>query len=518
MSLWYSRPNFDDQKARVNTRIHRESGAKIIEILYGAEDKNHNPVYPHPGKDSSGRSIDGHGHWVALEIDGKYQMLYWRRSYSLRIEGNPDLLGVQEYGESNEEHALLELENNIRLKEKLLYTTESIVQEMINLTKSSEALSKIGEVFQKLKEAKEKCGLLRNEWKLIQDLGTPREKELRQRFNDAIDKIQAAKKDFQASVDRKHTQNRDAKRTLVQEAVRLSDSEDWKQAGGRMKELMEQWKSIGQASKDDEAALWRDFSEARKKFADRRTQHYRELDAKRDKSRRTKLDLIDEAVSVLKAFTCTDPSPQSIRDTSDKLNTLMERWKAAGSAGKDNDNQLWEQFEKVRKDFFEKRKYFYEKRDKQRINNRAEKERICSEAYDIASSRDYSRENTERMKELDREWRAIGSAGEYDQSLWEKFSKSKESFWYGKRADSERRREEAKRKHEEWLQNARERISRKKEQISRLHERIENLRERLNRTRDYLTERKLSDWIYENNHKIEQLEQEIYDIEQKMRS
>ena len=59
---WTTIPNFGDEKARINERIH-ESGAKIIEVLYGSKDVYGNPIEP--------KKHDGqHGHWIALEIDG----------------------------------------------------------------------------------------------------------------------------------------------------------------------------------------------------------------------------------------------------------------------------------------------------------------------------------------------------------------------------------------------------------------------------------------------------------------
>ena len=39
-------PNFDDPYAKINERIHPESQAKIVEVLYGAKNPDGSPKYP----------------------------------------------------------------------------------------------------------------------------------------------------------------------------------------------------------------------------------------------------------------------------------------------------------------------------------------------------------------------------------------------------------------------------------------------------------------------------------------
>ena len=45
-------PNFDDPYAKINERIHPESQAKIVEVLYGAKNPDGTPKYPE--KDGTG--------------------------------------------------------------------------------------------------------------------------------------------------------------------------------------------------------------------------------------------------------------------------------------------------------------------------------------------------------------------------------------------------------------------------------------------------------------------------------
>ncbi len=97
-------PNFGDQYAKINERIH-SSGAPVVEVLYGARDSNGRPTYP------ENRRRDGHGHWIALEIDGLYQIIYWRHP---EYEG-----GGLEYGSDSHDNPLCDLEADISEKEQL---------------------------------------------------------------------------------------------------------------------------------------------------------------------------------------------------------------------------------------------------------------------------------------------------------------------------------------------------------------------------------------------------------------
>lgn len=104
MSDFTSIPNLNDKYAKIKERMH-SSGAKVIEVLYGATDDYGNPTYPTCKE-------DGHGHVIALEIDGIFQVLCWRHS---RDEG-----GEYDFGYSRSEHPLADLENDIKEKQSIL--------------------------------------------------------------------------------------------------------------------------------------------------------------------------------------------------------------------------------------------------------------------------------------------------------------------------------------------------------------------------------------------------------------
>ena len=97
---------------------------------------------------------------------------------------------------------------------------------------------------------------------------------------------------------------------------------------------------------------------------------------------------------------------------------------------------------------------------------------LIEEAKTIAATKDYGREKTDRMKVLDKEWRAAGYSGsDQNDALWDTFTQAKEVFWNGKREDSQKRLQEA--------------YDHKKSQLPIVREEINRLQEQEYETSDY---------------------------------
>lgn len=458
---WTSIPNFGDKYAKVRERTH-SSGAKLIEVLYGARDNMGRPTSPESNS-------DGHGHWLAIEIDGTYQMLSWRHPIH---EG-----GQQEYGRGRRSNALSDLESDIIEKEKICSQAKS-------LSLSNE-----------WKTAAPKFKQLFNEWKKVYNWGTPKEKQLWEDFK-------AAKKTFYERRESNRSKNKVTKQSIISEARTLSASTDWKSTGQQFKKLFDRWKGIGSAGKDDEI-LWIEFKSAQQTFYDRRSKYFSDLDKQRDKNRQMKQALISEARSVSQFST-------DWKRTGDKLHELMDRWKEIGSVGKEYNDSLWNEFNSIRQDFFNRRRIYYEEQDRLFQENASRKGQIVQEAANIASSSDYSVQTTERMKELDREWRNIGSAGKINEhQLWNLFQSAKDSFWSGKRLYNER-------KQQEWRRKLYEAINRKRDQISNLERQISELQYKMSNMRNQEYINNMYRWIDEKNSKIRELEIAIQDMESKL--
>lgn len=189
-----------------------------------------------------------------------------------------------------------------------------------------------------------------------------------------------------------------AKERIVTEAEQLAQSTDWRQAGERLRALVDAWKAVPRLDRKTDDELWHRFSQARSAFAKRRKSHFAELDQQREGARRAKERLVEEAEAL---STSTDWN-----DTSARYRDLMRDWKAAGRAQRDVEEQLWQRFRAAQDVFFAARGEVYAERDHEQRDNQHAKEQLLVEAEallpidDVKAARSALRSVNERWEEI----------------------------------------------------------------------------------------------------------------------
>lgn len=284
-----------------------------------------------------------------------------------------------------------------------------------------------------------------------------------------------------------------AKEALIERAKELASSTDWRKTSELQRELMEDWRKLGFAGKDVNDKLWDDFRAARQEFFSRREVEVVAI----------KRGIIDEA------HKATENVSNWVA-TSNKLDELMARWKAAGNSGSDSDKDLWDEFNGIRREFRNRRKADLDKRRATAQANAEAKGAIVAEAKEIAASGEYNREHSDRMRQLDKDYKAIGFAGKpANDALWAEFSEAKNSYWAGNNSFLDERR----RQRSERLQEV---VERKNEQIEHLKTQNETLTARLGSTLDPEKLARIKSWIAQNDERVDNLEGDITDINRKI--
>src|SRR6185437_1131527 len=86
------------------------------------------------------------------------------------------------------------------------------------------------------------------------------------------------------------------KEALAAEAEDLaSNSAQWKAAGDRLREILDEWRTISGLDRKTDDALWKRYSAARETFNRRRGSHFAELDRERAGAREIKEGLCERA-------------------------------------------------------------------------------------------------------------------------------------------------------------------------------------------------------------------------------
>jgi hypothetical protein len=219
------------------------------------------------------------------------------------------------------------------------------------------------------------------------------------------------------------------KEQLVVEAERLSTSNDWRAGAERLRSLLDEWKSLPRLERSADDALWRRFSSARTAYTRRRKAHFAELDEKREGARVVKERLVKEA-EALAGSTEWGPTSGAYRE-------LMRRWKAAGPAPRDVEDDLWRRFRAAQDTFFGARDAATAATDAEYAANAEVKDQLLEKAEalvpvtDLAAAKSAFRALAEqwdaagkvprdRMKELEGRMRAVERAiREVEDKAWQ---------------------------------------------------------------------------------------------------
>lgn len=190
------------------------------------------------------------------------------------------------------------------------------------------------------------------------------------------------------------------KTELAEEAERIgAEATQWKAGGNRLREILDEWRTIRGSDKKAEDALWRRYANARDAFNRRRGAHFAELDRQRAGVKTRKEELIAEAEAL--------SSSTDWGATAAKYRDLMAQWKAAGRAPRDTDESLWTRFKAAQDVFFAARNAEQSERDAEFEENAtaklallAEAEKTIDPARDLEGARRAFRTFRDRWEEL----------------------------------------------------------------------------------------------------------------------
>ena len=209
-----------------------------------------------------------------------------------------------------------------------------------------------------------------------------------------------------------------AKEAMVQEAETLAEGEDWRGGVDRFRTLLDEWKALPRIDRATDQELWHRFSTARTQYTRRRKAHFSDLNQRRDESKALKEAIIAEAEPLA---TSTDWGA-----TSGAFRDLMQRWKAAGSARRADDDALWTRFRALQDQFFDARTVAQSAVDGEQAENLTAKQALVTQVEAdlqgvtdveaaktihrdfLAKFNEYGHVPRNSMRDLDARVRAVG--------------------------------------------------------------------------------------------------------------
>jgi hypothetical protein len=215
-------------------------------------------------------------------------------------------------------------------------------------------------------------------------------------FGDLIGQQREARRAERAQ---KQAEAKVEKERIVGEAEKLAAGTDWRNGANRLRELLDQWKALPRIDRPSDDALWRRFSTARTAYTKARKSHFAEQHEKREGARVVKERLVKEAEALADS---TEWGP-----TSGEYRELMRRWKAAGPAPRDVEDELWKRFRAAQDTFFSSRDAANAAQDAEFATNAAIKEKLLVEAEALVPVTDLEAARA-AFRDISERWDAAG--------------------------------------------------------------------------------------------------------------
>lgn len=333
---------------------------------------------------------------------------------------------------------------------------------------------------------------LQRRWRRIYYWESAYEDTLTEEFESYIDAIYGKRREG-------FKENEGAKQALIEKARKLSNSTDWNQTTKEMAELMEEWKAVGTAGKECDDQLWEAFSKARQIFFDRKHEYWANAQARFDQALKVKEDLVTKAQGLADSV--------EWQKTSDKMKEMMDAWKAAGSAGREHEDRLWDAFNEARQAFFTRRNAYYEELHIQQDANLEKKRALVERAQQIASEKEYTKENTEAMKQLGVDWKTVGICRkEKEDEIWNEFRGIMDEYFAALKQLNEAR-------HQQWIDRMNDAKARKQDLLANQKRQLTRLENDKAKALGQVEIDELEERIKDKKDFIQELEDQIADIE-----
>ena len=258
------------------------------------------------------------------------------------------------------------------------------------------------EAFLRAKDLKRRWPRVREEEESFSD------QELSEKFNKLMDQLSEKAGDVYINTE-------DRKNQIIAQAKEVLDKNNFKKGTEQMKQLLEDWKHAGRINKEKDDELWAQFSAIRSEFFEKKNEYFANLKDTYAANKALKEDLIAKAKEVA--------GIENIKEAGNRSNELMEEWKKVGSAGRRDDDDLWQQFLAERKAFFERRDAYYDQMKETYAKRVEAKKEIIQEAKLYLARSEFTDDEVNSIKELRAKWKEVGNAGrEHENELWEEFN------------------------------------------------------------------------------------------------
>lgn len=208
-----------------------------------------------------------------------------------------------------------------------------------------------------------------------------------------------------------------------------------------IRKYQREWLNIGPSPRETYKELGDTFFALLRDAQTRVQAYYDEIHTHSDENLEKKKALVEKMKEIL-GMEITNASTWS-RWTDDVLK-LQEEWRTIGWARKKENEEVWQEFRGLCDLFFSKRNAFMDTKRSTYKEHKEKKEALIEKAKELQNSDDW-KNATEGFKQLQVEWKSVGSADPRDeQRLWQRFRSMCDHFFSRKKENFSKQIEEQK--------------------------------------------------------------------------
>ncbi len=301
-------------------------------------------------------------------------------------------------------------------KAKNLQKKQEIIEELKALIYSEETLKKTYDDFRALQDR----------WKEIGQVPANEISNIWNTYHFLIEKFYDKVKINRELRDLDLKKNLEAKIELCEKAELLLLEKSQTKAFKLLQKYHDEWKEIGPVPADKKDEIWERFKNTTDKVNQIRREHY----AKIEEEQKANYDA-KEAICVKMEEIVNEPvnSINAYQKKSNDVNDLFKTWKEIGPVSKKQSDEIWNRFKGSMNQFFEAKKEFFSKLKVQQMENYNKKLQICVEAENLVDSMEWKK-TTDRIKQLQEEWKAIGPVPKrHSDKIWKRFRSACDAFF-----------------------------------------------------------------------------------------
>lgn len=306
------------------------------------------------------------------------------------------------------EEQMAERKNNLEKKEELCAKIEALVADAGMFWKDK---------FKAMQDIQES-------WKAIGMVPKENIAALMDRFKAATNAFYAQHKENQKKEDSNREANYEKKVKLCEQAEALSNSTDWNATSNKLKQLQESWKAVGPVPKSKSDEIWTRFRTACDAFFEKKRGHFEEMDEAKKENLAKKTSLCEK----LEALDINNITAELV----EVVKGIEAEWKTIGMVPKESVEAINDRFSETINQFLERCAEIDANLRKQLDQIKKQKQDIIEKVKQFAESAG-SNQLADAVRDLQKDWRTLGSCGVDDLLLHKNFREVCDDFFTRRR-------------------------------------------------------------------------------------